>query len=839
MASEVGEKRQLSQELEEEDFPKRARHEIEANDELKLEPLVPAVVQDTINGEIILPPPTDAAPIQAESSRASWRNASPPISRLGLKAKLPEMPSSLQVVLGAEYEKFEHKGEMSETDVGIIGYAGKPVQGVKGVIKQRFTDFLVNEVVPNGQVLHLKNIGKPVEPVEEEKPDKGKEKAENETDLEATPLPDNLNFEPIKNWTTTTTRQLRPHLSDETIISLHSLLVEGRDPPPKSDSGWGSRQPKAQVEETEEENAMNAESSVGNGGRGQGRDRGRGRGRGRGGRGGGRAGDDKWWAANTDDREVVSQPITGKEERTAAHQAIRELFKGLFESSSKDSPEGSRLVIKWSRGNARRYDAGNKRKLPDYIHFTLQKANRETQDALGHIGRLLQCHSKDLSVCGTKDKRAVTVQRVCLRRGNRNLVQVWKAVNGLKMGRRTEQTAVTERAERGTRIGDLEYSDRYLELGMLKGNHFLITLRNVQAESEAAIDEIMSSVRDHGFINFYGMQRFGTSAMPTHVTGLYMLRSQWAQAVDSILCLREGEHPDCMRGRLAWLEDGDYEKALELMPRRCVAERCIWESWKRQGRIEDKLGALSSIPRNLRTMYVHAYQSYIWNLAVSERIKLSSTSPLVGDLVIVAGDEEEVPPAKGDGKRKWETTSSQEVKELAEGDLANHTIFDVVMPLPGWNVDYPGGEIGELYGKIMKADGLDPQRMRRDQRDYSLPGSYRRMINHPTHVSWKHTLYTDPDLALVQTDEDKILGLNPPVESDPNGKFRALSIELTLGSSAYATMALREVTRDETSTWHQTGLTMTGEDQEYKGAGNIVEAEEEKAVDELEEGVEE
>jgi tRNA pseudouridine13 synthase len=32
-------------------------------------------------------------------------------------------------------------------------------------------------------------------------------------------------------------------------------------------------------------------------------------------------------------------------------------------------------------------------------------------------------------------------------------------------------------------------------------------------------------------------------------------------------------------------------------------------------------------------MYVHAYQSYIWNLVTSERIKLSSTQPLVGDLV--------------------------------------------------------------------------------------------------------------------------------------------------------------------------------------------------------------
>lgn len=54
------------------------------------------------------------------------------------------------------------------------------------------------------------------------------------------------------------------------------------------------------------------------------------------------------------------------------------------------------------------------------------------------------------------------------------------------------------------------------------------------------------------------------------------------------------------------------------------------------------------------------------------------------------------------------------------------------------------------------------------------------------------------------------------------GKFKALKIELTLGPSAYATMALREITREETSTWHHIGLTMKGEDQEFKGTSGAV-----------------
>ena len=40
-------------------------------------------------------------------------------------------------------------------------------------------------------------------------------------------------------------------------------------------------------------------------------------------------------------------------------------------------------------------------------------------------------------------------------------------------------------------------------------------------------------------------------------------------------------------------------------------------------------------------MYVHAYQSYLWNLVVSERIKLSAVEPLVGDLVFAETGEPE------------------------------------------------------------------------------------------------------------------------------------------------------------------------------------------------------
>jgi tRNA pseudouridine13 synthase len=115
---------------------------------------------------------------------------------------------------------------------------------------------------------------------------------------------------------------------------------------------------------------------------------------------------------------------------------------------------------------------------PPYIHFTLQKTNRDTQDALAYLSRLLHVNIKDLSVAGTKDKRGVTVQRVALRRHNKTVEDVWKLANG-QVGRKSKDEILTRRGERGVRIADLNYRKSFLDLGMLKGNAFVITLRCV------------------------------------------------------------------------------------------------------------------------------------------------------------------------------------------------------------------------------------------------------------------------------------------------------------------------------------------------------------------------
>lgn len=76
-------------------------------------------------------------------------------------------------------------------------------------------------------------------------------------------------------------------------------------------------------------------------------------------------------------------------------------------------------------------------------------------------------------------------------------------------------------------------------------------------------------------------------------------------------------------------------------------------------------------------------------------------------------DSEAAPHTKKKGKKPW---APPKVKALTEADLEKYTIFDVIMPLPGHDVSYPGGELGEKYREFLRLDGLDPDNFVRKQK---------------------------------------------------------------------------------------------------------------------------
>ncbi|KAG8860947.1 hypothetical protein FRB91_000143 [Serendipita sp. 411] len=678
-----------------------------------------------------------------------------------------------------------------EVDVGISQYIGTGLSQINGIIKQRFTDFMVYEIDMTHNVVHIKSIERPT------------------ATLVAAPSPTATMVESAEPWPPAFTEALAPFFSESGLNTLKNMYLEG---------------PKTATEEVLPVLATTTSTTVSSstdilptefvGGKTPRQKQGKGKAKAK---------------PIEDKRKALSELIDSKEQRFQLHKVVRDLFKSKLETFTEGVQPGeigARIVIKWAgsgpnKGSRR---APSDRDHQPYIHFTLQKTNRDTSDVLAYLARMLKVDGRSLTTAGTKDKRAVTCQRVCLKRGRMTVEEVWDKVN--QSGRRTQDQIMQERGERGIRVADIDYRKGHLQLGMLKGNEFLITLRNVKAPSTEAINQSMEVLKTKGFVNYYGMQRFGTASIPTHAIGLALLRSDWAKAIDMILRPRPGETPEIQEARLAWAVEKNLDKALQLMPRRVVAERCILESFQRMGNTRNMLGALSTIPRNLRMMYVHAYQSYVWNAVVSERIRrYGHEKPIVGDIVyeekLTDGDQSEASSPGAAPSKKQKSSGKKpprQVKVLTEDDVNQYTIYDVLMPLPGTDVAYPGGELGELYRQFLKEDGLNPSDFNRKQREYSLAGSYRKIVHLPKLVSWSLLRYTDPELPLAQSDEDRILGIEPP-QTEESGKFLALQIRLQLGTASYATMALREITKVDTSTHVQTLLTVTSEDQEYKGAG--------------------
>lgn len=175
------------------------------------------------------------------------------------------------------------------------------------------------------------------------------------------------------------------------------------------------------------------------------------------------------------------------------------------------------------------------------------------------------------------------------------------------------------------------------------------------------------------FINYFGMQRFGNSSVSTAEIGMALLRGQWDRVVELILGPKGGERPDVARAREEWAKTKDPRAAMARFPKSCTIERKLLGGIIQHGK--KFADAFRAVPYSMRTLYVHSYQSLVWNLMASHRVTLG-LEPIVGDLVLVSPDDPRATVKGGDSK-------GTAVKVLTAEDLGDHTIYDVVLPLPG------------------------------------------------------------------------------------------------------------------------------------------------------------
>ena len=208
-----------------------------------------------------------------------------------------------------------------------------------------------------------------------------------------------------------------------------------------------------------------------------------------------------------------------------------------------------------------------------FSYFKLKKKNTNTESAIDKIAEILRIHKNNIKYSGAKDKVAITTQYI--------------SIENLK-GPQRKNFEIDQI--------ELEYigqGNEPLSLGTHSENEFIITVK--EAENNPRENFNQSRIP-----NLFGPQRFSKN---NHIIGKHLIKKEFKLAVKEILT-NSGNQEDKIR---------DYLFNNET----------------------DFVGALRTMSKKILSLYVHAYQSQLFNEMVELHLKNNPESnnielPLIG-----------------------------------------------------------------------------------------------------------------------------------------------------------------------------------------------------------------
>ncbi len=378
-------------------------------------------------------------------------------------------------------------------------------------------------------------------------------------------------------------------------------------------------------------------------------------------------------------------------------------------------------------------------KLSEEGRFTIirvRKVNWDTMNFVRALANALRISQKRIHYAGTKDKRAVTVQ--------------YFAISGLK----DEQLERLQNLKiKDAEIEVLGKSNRDIRLGDLIGNRFRIVVRN--AKDGDRVERIRRELEEKGTPNFFGLQRFGSIRFITHEVGLHVLKRDYETAFWIYVAKPfEGENEEVRKIREILWETRDAKFGLRELPKYLRYERNLLQKL-REGKSEKE--ALLSLPQNLKMMFVHAYQSYVFNRVLSARIKEFGNLKEVekGDWVDFVEIDTHYRFAE-DYVRVREHNFGR-VRFLIERRRAS-----LAIPLPGYETELGDDWTSRKIREFLEEDGVNLSDFKHEFKEFSSKGSFR-----VADVLIEHT------------------GLNVRVDE-------SITFEFFLPKGCYATIFLRE-----------------------------------------------
>ncbi|DBA03675.1 TPA: hypothetical protein N0F65_004092 [Lagenidium giganteum] len=503
-----------------------------------------------------------------------------------------------------------------------------------------------------------------------------------------------------------------------------------------------------------------------------------------------------------------------KEDRVFIHETMRRYGTALITADTITSADGSQVirVHRAHNGPAKKGERDPRRDWPvdqpDYLQFVLYKRNKDIVPVINQISSILKIPPSTFSYADVKDKRGITTQLCTAYRLQMEKFQ--------SLVRKDSHKSIEEQQYV---VGNAKYVNNKISLGDYGGNRFSMVIRSLPDDatiSDAAVADAVRHWESRGFINFFGLHRFGANSTLLHVIGRAVLRKDFRMASLLLLRPQEGEASKIRQAREHFRQHKDVAAGLRMLPPFLVPERAILEGLQQHG-IEAHELAFRCIPLHIRVSYVEAYQQYVWNQMASQRIAIySSTKAEIGDLVFEkqANDEVQEPARKKlrRGRHGHKMADHNEaplpsVIVLTRENVDQYTIDDVVLPLPGFGIKYPTNEIGTKYQKLLATDGVDFASWANSSppaNPYDLVGSYRHVVNKPTRVKFELKRYEDATKPLLLNDIDCLLhkthadGVKQG-EDAPKMPHRALLLHFDLKVASDASIAVRELLKQSSS----------------------------------------
>jgi tRNA pseudouridine13 synthase len=370
----------------------------------------------------------------------------------------------------------------------------------------------------------------------------------------------------------------------------------------------------------------------------------------------------------------------------------------------------------------------------DHTYFMIEKKGITTLELVRRLARALGRSDRDFGYAGLKDAQAVTRQVMSLEHIDQARLESLSLPPGTN-----------------AKILWINRHSNKIKLGHLAGNKFRIKLRQVPPDALEITKQCLEILNQRGIPNYFGLQRFGMRG-DSWILGRAILLGDFKEFCDQF-CGRPSpvDRNQSLKARELY-DKGLYELSADVWPPFFRdAKRCCRTL---AARPDAYFKAFIGVDRKLVKLFLSAYQSYLFNEVLAQRIDTLDK--------IWTGD---VPIREDNG------AAFVAEDPAAEQPRADRFEISPSGPIYGYKLLMPAGEELKIEQEILDNEKITLDSFR-NAKGIKLRGSRRAF---------------------------RVQMLNQHVDSgrDDAGDFLSLQFDLTSGS--YATAVLRELMKENLS----------------------------------------